>query len=57
MFFLDVVKRRNEKKLIEASIQLHQEGKKIPANSYVVDIDTVEVNADILAREGKKTQS
>ncbi len=53
--FLDVVKRRNEK-LIEASIQLHQEGK-IPANSYVVDIDTVEVNADILAREGKKTQS
>jgi predicted amino acid racemase len=41
--FLDVLRRRNPK-LIEHAIALHQAGK-IPANSYVIDLDAVEANA------------
>jgi predicted amino acid racemase len=41
--FLDVLRRRNPK-LIEQAIALHQAGK-IPANSYVIDLDAVETNA------------
>jgi len=41
--FLDVLRRRNPG-LIEAAIRLHQENK-LPANSYVIDTDTVERNA------------
>ena len=41
--FLDVLRRRNPR-LIEQAIALHQAGK-IPANSYVIDLDTVEANA------------
>jgi predicted amino acid racemase len=41
--FLDVLRRRNPA-LIEKAIALHQAGK-IPANSYVIDLDTVEANA------------
>jgi predicted amino acid racemase len=41
--FLDVLRRRNPK-LIEQAIALHQAGK-IPANSYVIDLDAVEANA------------
>jgi predicted amino acid racemase len=41
--FLDVLRRRNPK-LIEQAIALHQAGK-IPANSYVMDLDAVEDNA------------
>jgi predicted amino acid racemase len=41
--FLDVLRRRNPK-LIEQAIALHQAGK-IPANSYVIDLDAVEDNA------------
>ena len=45
--FLDVLRRRNPK-LIEQAIALHQAGK-IPANSYVIDLDAVEANARIIA--------
>src|SRR5262249_50173367 len=41
--FLDVLRRRNPL-LIEKAIALHQAGK-IPANSYVIDLDAVEANA------------
>lgn len=44
--FLDVLRRRNPK-LIEQAIALHQSGK-IPANSYVIDLDTVEANARVI---------
>ncbi|WP_108816326.1 YhfX family PLP-dependent enzyme [Loktanella sp. Alg231-35] len=43
--FLDLLTRRNPD-LIEAAIALHQEGK-LPANCYVLDLDTVEENARI----------
>jgi predicted amino acid racemase len=41
--FLDLIRRRNPT-LVEQSIALHQAGK-LPANSYVVDLDAVEGNA------------
>ncbi|EKF20215.1 alanine racemase [Nitratireductor pacificus] len=41
--FLDVLRRRNPS-FIEAAIRLHQEGR-IPANSFVLDLDAVEENA------------
>src|SRR5262245_40098409 len=41
--FLEVLRRRNPK-LIEQAIALHQAGR-IPANSYVIDLDQVEANA------------
>ena len=44
--FLDVLRRRNPA-LIEAAIRLHQEGR-IPANSTVVDLDTVAANAALI---------
>ncbi|MDB6084804.1 MAG: amino-acid racemase [Gammaproteobacteria bacterium] len=40
--FLDLIRRRNPT-LIEQSIALHQAGK-LPANTYVVDLDAVESN-------------
>jgi predicted amino acid racemase len=40
--FLDLIRRRNPT-LIEQSIALHQAGK-LPANTYVVDLDAVEGN-------------
>ncbi|MGJ8626399.1 MAG: alanine racemase [Sulfitobacter sp.] len=43
--FLDLLTRRNPG-LIEAAIALHQDGK-LPANCYVLDLDTVEENARI----------
>ena len=43
--FLDLLTRRNPA-LIEAAIALHQDGK-LPANCYVLDLDTVEENARI----------
>src|SRR4051794_19665787 len=46
--FLDLIRRRNPA-LIEQSIALHQAGK-LPANSYVIDLDAVEVNARHIAR-------
>lgn len=50
--FLDTLIRRN-RQFVETAIMLHQSGK-IPANSYVLDIDTLKENAKILAENGKK---
>ncbi|WP_136656659.1 alanine racemase [Nitratireductor sp. XY-223] len=50
--FLDVLRRRNPE-LIEAAIALHQKGR-IPANSYVLDIDAVEENARRFKAEADK---
>ena len=41
--FLDLIRRRNPA-LIEQAIVLHQAGK-LPANTYVIDLDAVEANA------------
>lgn len=43
----------DNKLLVETSIILHQQGK-IPANSYVIDIDTLRSNASVLAKEANK---
>lgn len=46
--FLNPIIRRNPK-LIQACVQLHQEGK-IPANSYALDLDTIRKNARHIAQ-------
>ncbi|MDN5301943.1 MAG: hypothetical protein PWQ60_1457 [Thermoanaerobacteraceae bacterium] len=50
--FLDILLRRN-RKFVETAIELHQKGE-IPANSYVIDVDTVRDNAAVMAEAGKK---
>ncbi|TPL54490.1 alanine racemase [Mesorhizobium sp. B2-4-6] len=50
--FLDVLRRRNPA-FIEAAIGLHQQGK-LPANAYVLDLDTVEHNAAVLKQEADR---
>jgi len=50
--FLDVLRRRNPR-FIEAAMALHQSGQ-IPANSYVLDLDTVEANARTLKTEADR---
>ena len=50
--FLDVTRRRNPA-LILAAQRLHQAGA-IPANSYVLDLDTVEDNARLLKFEANR---
>jgi predicted amino acid racemase len=54
--FLDVTRRRNSQ-LIRAAVALHQAGR-IPSNCYVIDADTVERNAalvaELAAQEGLK---
>lgn len=50
--FLDVLRRRNPA-FIEAAIGLHQQGK-LPANAYVLDLDTVERNAAVLKQEADR---
>ena len=50
--FLDVLRRRNPA-FIEAAMRLHQEGQ-MPANSYVLDLDTVEANARVLKTEADR---
>src|SRR5438067_334697 len=50
--FRHVLRRRNPK-LIEQAIALHQAGR-IPANSYVIDLDTVEANARTIATEADR---
>ncbi|WP_380057417.1 alanine racemase [Falsihalocynthiibacter sp. SS001] len=50
--FLDLLMRRNPQ-FIEAAMHLHQSGK-IPANAYVLDLDTVEENARIFQAEAEK---
>ena len=50
--FLDVLRRRNPA-FIRAAQALHQQGA-IPANSYVLDLDTVTENARLLRAEGDR---
>jgi predicted amino acid racemase len=50
--FLDLIRRRNPL-LIEQAIALHQAGK-LPANSYVIDLDAVEDNARVIAEAASK---
>jgi predicted amino acid racemase len=50
--FLDVTARRNPA-LIRAAAALHQSGA-IPANTYVVDLDTVRANARVMADEARR---
>jgi predicted amino acid racemase len=50
--FLDVLRRRNPG-FIEAAQTLHREGK-IPANAYVIDLDTIERNASLLKEEATR---
>lgn len=50
--FLDTLIRRNPA-FIEAAMALHQQGK-IPANTYVLDLDAVEDNARLFQTEAAK---
>jgi predicted amino acid racemase len=50
--FLDLILRRNPA-LVEQAIALHQAGR-IPANSYVIDLEAVERNAGVIAGEAAK---
>ena len=50
--FLDVLRRRNPG-FIEAAQKLHRDGK-IPANAYVIDLDTIERNARTLKTEADR---
>jgi predicted amino acid racemase len=50
--FLEVIRRRNPR-LIEQAIALHQAGR-IPANTYVIDLDAVEANARTIAAEARR---
>ena len=50
--FLDLIRRRNPT-LIEQSIALHQSGR-LPANTYVIDLDAVEANARLIAAAAEK---
>lgn len=50
--FLDLLRRRNPK-LIEAAISLHQQGK-LPANTYVLDLDAIQRNANLFKNEADK---
>ncbi|MDW6026329.1 alanine racemase [Mesorhizobium sp. BAC0120] len=50
--FLDALRRRNPA-FIEAAMRLHQEGR-IPARSYVLDLDAVEHNARLLRNEADR---
>ncbi len=50
--FLDVLRRRNPQ-FVEAAIELHQAGR-IPANSYVLDLDAIEENARLFKLEADR---
>lgn len=50
--FLKKLKERNPE-FLRTVVQLHQSGK-IPANSYVLDLDVMEKNAAVMAAEGKR---
>ena len=50
--FLTLTLRRNPT-LVEQAIALHQAGR-IPANCYVIDLDQVERNASVMAREAAR---
>ncbi|WP_030928594.1 alanine racemase [Streptomyces sp. NRRL B-24720] len=50
--FLDTVLARNPE-LVEAAADLHRRGE-IPPDTYVMDLDTVEANAELLAAEAQR---
>jgi predicted amino acid racemase len=50
--FLQALRERNPR-LLETAVQLHQSGR-IPAATYVIDLDTVAENARVLASEAKR---
>ena len=50
--FLDLLRRRNPN-FVLAAMRLHQEGR-IPANSYVLDLDSIEFNSRHFVEEAKK---
>jgi predicted amino acid racemase len=50
--FLENLRKRNPA-FVEAAQRLHREGK-LPADSYVIDLDTIERNAGILKREADR---
>ena len=52
--FLNKLVERN-RPFIESAINLHQLGE-IPPNSYVLDLDTIQANAGIIAKEAKRLQ-
>lgn len=52
IMFLNVLKRRNPD-FIRAVVRLHQAGK-IPANSYVLDLDALSHNLDVLGAEAAR---
>ncbi|MGE5482911.1 MAG: alanine racemase [Bacteroidota bacterium] len=51
--FLELTRRRNPN-LIRAAVRLHREGV-IPANTYVIDLDTVIANAKAIAEASQRT--
>lgn len=51
MFLKKLVKRNPE--FIQAVTRLHQSGD-LPANAYVLDLDTIKANAGLIADEGKR---
>ncbi len=50
--FLKILMQRN-RPFIETAINLHQAGE-IPANSYVLDLDTMQANARLMADEANR---
>jgi predicted amino acid racemase len=50
--FLDVLLRRNAA-LVRAAVELHQRGE-IPANAYVLDVDAIGANAELIAGEASR---
>jgi predicted amino acid racemase len=50
--FLNMTLKRNEG-LIRAAARLHQEGK-IPANTYVIDLDSLERNVQLISKTAKE---
>lgn len=50
--FLEPLIRRN-RALVETAIELHQSGK-VPAGSFVLDLDAMQANAEVIAAEAKR---
>jgi predicted amino acid racemase len=50
--YLDAIAKRNPA-LVRAGVMLHQSGA-IPANTYVIDLDTVRRNAEAMVKEAKR---
>ncbi len=50
--FLKLLIQRNPK-FLETAINLHQTGE-LPANSYLLDLDTMQANARIMADEAER---